>query len=766
MVLPSIKPLNSLFRIAALSGVESSVRLHIERGDDVNARDAKGHTPLMIAAGRDKAAICALLLEAEADQSLTDPLGRDALAIAIEARATSAVALLSEVRLRIATNPDAAPEAAAKAESAESAGVPHLAADPQPSQPPVEQQEGKLGDWDDGQDSVSGFDLSSWAPEATVQVPQDDANARESSRSLQLAVSAFVPVDHAADWADLNPYLPAASAPIIKAIAEERLVHLQRILLRGLREGSVPAELVSGFALLPDGEAAPDIDQALRMTLNDLGAEVDERVERKAADVDFRVNTDEEPTLDEEAPLAAAVEYFEIRAADRSSPMRLYQAAMQSQERLTGAQEVELGQAMEEALEQAMDALAAWPAGIDQVLEAAAAALRGERPLESVAMAEIDEQDPSGMNGNEQQIPVYQSKPLLDSAEDDLDEAPALDTSQFFASAKKLMTIVRAEEPPGELWKATRSELTSMRLARPFLLGLAEHATGDSHPSAVAFRRAVETRLQTRERLALANLKLVRSIAARYYHRGMAMDDLIQEGNIGLLKSVEKFDWRRGFKFSTYATWWIRQAITRAVGNDSRLIRVPIHVHEHAMRVWPIADAFESAHGRPARLDELCAILEMPPKRLAPVLRALEPTVSLDEHCVESLVAADFDATHSPTEPSEAMEAAELLAVLNKMLADLGKRPAQILRMRFGFDGVAPMTLDEIGQCMDVTRERIRQIEAKALRQMKHPARNLELRAWFPKEEKEMPHTLGADEKGGSDLVKPPGHNASEGHTA
>ena len=754
--------LNSLFRIAALSGVESSVRLHIKRGDDVNARDAKGQTPLMIAAGRDKAVICALLLDAAADQSLTDPLGRDALAIAIEARAASAAALLAEVRLRIAAQPDDATVVAAKVASVESGGAAAAA----PCIPLAQRQSEKLWDWDDGVDGASSFDLSGWAPEAAVLVPEDDANAREATKSVQLAVSAFIPIDLAADWGDVNAYLPSESAPVLKAVAEDRLAQLQIILLRGLREGSVPAELVAEFALWPDGELAPDIDQALRMTLNDFGAEVDERVERQAADVDFRVWTDEEATPDEEASLAAAVEYFETRAADRSSPMRLYLAALRSQERLTGAQEVELGQAMEVALEQAMDALAAWPAGIDHVLEAAAAASRGERALESIAMAEAEELQPTTMQGDEK-IPIDPDQTLLVSIGNGLEKAPALDTSHFFAAAKELATMVRAEEPRGGLWEAARCELASMRLACPFLLGLAEHATGDLHPSGVAFRRAVEARHRSRERLALANLKLVRSIAARYYHRGMAMDDLIQEGHIGLLKSVDKFDWRRGFKFSTYATWWIRQAITRAIGNDSRLIRVPVHVHEHAMRVWTAADAFESAHGRPARLDELCAILDMPSKQLAPVLRALEPTVSLDEPCIDSLVAADFDATHSPPDPSEVVEAAELRAVLDKMLADLGKRPAQILRMRFGFDGVAPMTLDEIGQCMNVTRERIRQIESKAMRKMKHPARTTELRAWFPEEKEEKPSELADDaDDGGFDFVESQSHGTSEGSPA
>lgn len=757
MMSPPAKALNSLFRIAALSGVESSVRLHIERGDDVNARDARGQTPLMIAASRDKATICALLLDANADQSLTDPLGRDALAIAIEAGATNAVAFLGEARLLVAAQTDEAAEMLATAESVESS----IAADLLPARQQVE----KLADWDDGEDGAPSYDFSGWAPEAAVLVPEDDILAREATKSAQLAVSAFEPIDRAADWGEVDAHLPSASAPVLEDVAEERLSRLWTILLRGLREGSAPAELVAEFALWPDGDPDPDIEHALRMTLNDLGAEVDERVERQVADADFRVWTHEGATPDEEASLAAAVDYFEARAADRGSPMRLYLAALRSQERLTAAQEVELGQAMEAALEQAMDALASWPAGIEHVLEAAAAASLGQRPLESVAMAEADELEPSAMDG-EEPATTDMVQALPDALEDDLAEAPAADASHFFVAAKKLSTMARAEESHGSLWEAARSELASMRLARPFLLGLAEHATEDLHPSGAAFRRAVEARLRSRERLALANLKLVRSIAARYYYRGMAMDDLIQEGHIGLLKAVEKFDWRRGFKFSTYATWWIRQAITRAIGNDSRLIRVPVHVHDCAMRVWAAADAFESAQGRPARLDELCAILDMPSKRLTPVLRALEHTVSLDEPSIERMVAADFDATHSPPDPSEAVEAAELRAVLDNMLADLGKKPAQILRMRFGFDGVAPMTLDEIGQCMDVTRERIRQIEVKALRNMKHPARARELRAWFHQEKEEKPSELGADvADGGSAFVEPTGNGASERST-
>jgi len=755
------KTLNNLFRIAALSGVESSVRLHIERGDDVNARDAKGQTPLMIAAGRDKAAICSLLINAGADLSLTDTFGRDALAIAIKAGATTAAALLGEVRLHIAVQTDAQ-ELAGIAHAVENPSAPDLEADPPSGVPPAQRQQ-ELMDWDDGEDCASSFDMCSWAPEPAVLVPEDNASAREAVKSAELTVSTFVPIDSAADWGDVDAYLPSESAPILKAVAEERIAQLQIILLRGLREGSVPAELVVEFAMWPDGELDPDIDYALRMTLNDIGAEVDHRVERKILDADFRVWIDEEVAKDEEATLAAAVEYFESRVADRSSPMRLYLATLRSQERLTGPQEVELGQAMEQALEQAMDALAAWPAGIGHVLDAAAAAARGERSLESVATVEVEEPGPTATHDDEQ-IQVDSDHPLPDSLENDLEEASALDASHFFAAANRLAMMERADEPRGVLWVATRSELASMGLARVYLLGLADHASGDPHPSSAAFRRAVEVRFRARERLAMANLKLVRSIAARYYHRGMAMDDLIQEGHIGLLKSVEKFDWRRGFKFSTYATWWIRQAITRAIGNDSRIIRVPVHVHEYASKVRVVADAFESAHGRPARLDELCTILEVPSKRLAPVLRALEHTVALDEPYVESQVTADFDATHSPPDPSEAVEAAELRMVLDKMLAGLGKRPAQILRMRFGFDGVPAMTLDEIGQSMDVTRERIRQIEAKAMRKLKNPARASDLRAWFPKEKKEESSEIESDVgDGDSDFFEPPSLGTPKG---
>jgi RNA polymerase primary sigma factor len=326
---------------------------------------------------------------------------------------------------------------------------------------------------------------------------------------------------------------------------------------------------------------------------------------------------------------------------------------------------------------------------------------------------------------DQSQVPSHLLRESEEDSQFDLSAISSDDTVGLYLKEMARVPLLSTEEEVDLAKRIERGKHATEELAR-------------SNGNCPAERRAelnahIRDAAGARDHLIKANTRLVVSIAKKYMGRGVPFLDLIQEGNLGLMKAVEKFDYHRGYRFSTYATWWIRQTITRAIADQGRTIRVPVHMSDRIRRLYKTAHQLEQAMGRKPTPEEIADVMELDPRKVQWMMRvswrplSLETPVGEDE---DSELGAFVEDDTTPT-PTQSAYQNLLRDKIEEVLSTLSPREARILRLRFGLHNGRPYTLEEVGQKFGLTRERIRQIEGKALRRLRHPRRARQLRDYL-----------------------------------
>lgn len=802
---------NRLLSIAAAAGVETAVRLHIARGDDLECRDKRGFTPLMIAAAKNKAGVCRLLLQGGADVTAREPGGRDALEIARETASAAAAEAILEFAGRPAPLLDRQQERDI-ASPAQSFMTPRLptevsdAAHPDeiPAETPsVSHRDASVIDeasfdpldvvrvgperdaaihvekpvFEKGAEAVHGIAQATqaawedafavetgdahaeslfgdWEPADAPEAPPDNPAFAAAEARRQQRISEHEPINDSAEWNDFEADLPEFAKPLPRANDVEYLEALRRILLLAAREGSVPRTAVEDL-LSERGDAAArdEIAEAqLEVVIGELGAELDERLELSIGNESFKLFVDPKESAAEECEVDEALAFFHDLRSGRNDPFRIYMRSIAQKSLLEANRETALAQAMEASVRRALETLSRWPAGLGVLLDAVADAESSPAVLLSVVSTAREGTDATDETGdsseNEASLPSRQGEeapekpPMTEVTPFPADAATSVDDAIAAFGRIRALTSESSPARTGLILE----QLLTLSFRRTFLANLGDGVPADHSAEAAEYRSAIAALLASREEMICGNLRLVYAMAKRYLHSGVPLDDLMQEGNIGLIKAVDRFDWRRGYKFSTMAVWWIRQQIGRSIPDTAFNIRVPVHVFEKISKQRLAVEAFERVNGHPPSPQARAAMLGVSVEKMEMLLRPSSDPIPIDEaplHC--------DPASQELADPMDIVADREVAGLLADRLAALGRKTELILRIRFGIGMCGEQTLDQIGSRLAVTRERVRQIESKAIRRLSSASLAIAFGRPLPSQPKPTPEK-GPDQEEGASL--------------
>lgn len=693
--------LNSLLKMAVVAGVETAVALHISRGDDLNARDSDGRTPLMLCALKSQPRICELLLAAGANPDLISPLGQTAYEIAIERGANEVAGLLTPSPPEGVDNSASHTEKPTYLDSSVEAAI-HIV------------------------ESATAAELDDWEPDDVQEPPAANSEVAFQASQVQHEISHHAPLDCSTVWDDVDAYLPElAHVPTGLRADDDIRSTIRLLLLRGMREGSVPDMAIQDIAEVLDPEDEHDIAPHLRRILGDIGVETDDRFEYVCPYENFKVHVDQDASELEEDTLSNAFMRLESIVARSNEPIRQYLRSIQSHALLSAEEERQLGQAMDSCLQQALNLIATDDTAVRYVLDGMQLVQIGSLRLSTISRggnatreAATDEEQSTPIDGPSEQS----AEPGTEQSDDvnELDGNEGVQLDSIVQSLEQHLSTAESRLTEGEL----SDIFCSLRLSASFLSKLANECEGWQRTTTkLALSTAMQRYRVAHDRMTTSNLKLVFFTAKKYGHSGLPLEDLVQEGNLGLIKAVERYDWRKGFKFSTFAIWWIRQQIGRYVADTARTVRLPVYVHEKVQSLRWMIRKYEAAHGEVPSLEAMAEAINMRVDKVGPLLTYMEDITTIDRVELDSLADPDFIERFYLEDPEVVAIAKEEATKAIQLLGVLSRKQRDVLCMRFGIGVPDALSLEEVGHCMGVTRERIRQIESKALKVLQHPTR-------------------------------------------